>query len=82
MVELAWNHLLSKNLLEHVKRDPWLAYVYAKVVVEGPWLEGEPIILAKGQQAYWYASECLGMKQDKAFAWVKRKRIEYGYEDS
>lgn len=84
MINLAQRGLLSKNMLEHTKRDPFLAYMYAKIVMKGPWKEAESTILHHKSSAYWYAQYCLDMGMEESTQWVmdERERLGYAYPES
>lgn len=79
MINLARQGLLSKNLVSHIQRDPFLAYMYARYILKRPWPEAEPMILHHGGSAFWYAEYCLDMNIEEAQEWVIRRREELGY---
>jgi hypothetical protein len=73
MINLARQGLLSKNLVSHIQRDPFLAYMYARYILKRPWPEAEPMILHHGGSAFWYAVYVLNLDEAGEQRWKDGK---------
>ena len=54
--------LLSFNSIEEALKSnkaPYWCYWYAAEVIQGRWIEGEPVILTSARYSYWYALDVI-----------------------
>jgi hypothetical protein len=58
-------HLLE-SILHILQKDPWGAFIYAKHIVGGRWLEGEPTIMNSPSYSFVYVKDVIKCRWPEA----------------